>query len=92
MISNALSQLGSFLNERGVGAILNLLGEYYHERSSAFGDTMEYCHLIAEIGDRELNASISVKPSQIGLEVGNDVFEENLAQIVDHAVEYDVFV
>lgn len=80
------------LNERGVGAILNLLGEHYHERSSAFGDTMEYCYLVAEIGDRKLDASISVKPSQIGLDAGKDVFKENLAQIVDRAVESDVFV
>jgi proline dehydrogenase len=33
-----------------------------------------------------------VKPSQIGLDVGDEVFEENLARIVDGAADRDVFV
>ncbi|WP_049934039.1 proline dehydrogenase family protein [Halarchaeum acidiphilum] len=80
------------LNARGVSAILNLLGEHYHERTPAFGDTMEYRYLAAEIDERDLDASISVKPSQIGLDIGADVFAENLADIVDHATEHGVFV
>lgn len=80
------------LNDRGISAILNLLGEHYHERSPAFEDTEEYCHLAAEIDDRNLDASISVKPSQVGLDVGTGVFAENLELIVDHAIDHDVFV
>lgn len=80
------------LNDRGISAILNLLGEHYHERTPAFGDTEEYCYLAAEIADRGLDASISVKPSQVGLDVGTDVFAENLAHVVDRAIDHDVFV
>jgi len=80
------------LNKRGVSAILNLLGEHYHERTPAYGDAEEYRYLVEEIADRDLDAAVSVKPSQIGLDVGADVFAENLALVVECAVDRGVFV
>lgn len=82
----------SELNQQGLSAILNLLGEHYHDGTPALKDTKEYCYLVAEIAERNLDASISVKPSQIGLDIGTGVFAENLAHIIDYAVDHDVFV
>ena len=91
------------LAERDVGTILNLLGEHYHDRGPADEDADAYCDLVDGIVARDARACISVKPSQIGLDVGADegerptpagrtAFEENLGRIVDHAAERDVFV
>ncbi|WP_135822214.1 proline dehydrogenase family protein [Halostella litorea] len=80
------------LNGRGVSAILNLLGEHYDERGPAAEDAEEYRRLTAEIAERGLDASISVKPSQVGLDVGDDAFAENLTDIVGNAIDHDVFV
>jgi proline dehydrogenase len=80
------------LNERGMGAILNLLGEHYDERGLADGDAATYRHLLSDIASADLDACISVKPSQIGLEVNTDLFNENLANIVDTARETETFV
>lgn len=80
------------LNDRGVGAILNLLGEHYHENTPAFGDAQEYRYLVEEIDASDLDAAVSVKPSQVGLDIGADVFAENLGGVVDAAIEHDVFV
>ncbi|NEU58423.1 proline dehydrogenase family protein [Halorussus sp. MSC15.2] len=77
------------VNDRGVSAILNLLGEHYEDRSPADADADAYVELAAAIADRGSDACISVKPSQIGLGVGDAVFRENLARIVDAA---DCFV
>jgi proline dehydrogenase len=71
------------LNARGVKGILNLLGEHYEDRVDADADADAYIDLAAAIAEREVDACISVKPSQIGLEVGDAAFEENLARIVD---------
>jgi proline dehydrogenase len=79
-------------NDRGVGVILNLLGEHYDERGPAEADAAAYCDLVADIGDSDLRACISVKPSQLGLDVGEDVFRENLARVVERAAEAGVFV
>ncbi|MFC7070869.1 proline dehydrogenase family protein [Halobaculum lipolyticum] len=73
------------LNRQGVGAILNLLGEHYHERAGADEDADAYVALVEELAERDLDACVSVKPSQIGLDVSDEVFEENLARIVDCA-------
>jgi proline dehydrogenase len=81
------------LNEDGVGAILNLLGEHYDECGPADADTVAYCELVAEIAAAAgLAARISVKPSQLGLDVGESVFRENLARVVETADDRGVFV
>jgi proline dehydrogenase len=73
------------LNQRGVAGILNLLGEHYEERPPADADADAYVDLVEAIADRHLDACVSVKPSQIGLDIGDDAFEENLARIVEAA-------
>ncbi|WP_128905569.1 proline dehydrogenase family protein [Halorubrum amylolyticum] len=73
------------LNDRGVAGILNLLGEHYEERPPADADADAYVDLVEAIADRNLDACVSVKPSQIGLDVGDDAFRENLARIVEAA-------
>ncbi|NIB99704.1 proline dehydrogenase family protein [Halobacterium sp. R2-5] len=79
------------LNDRGVEAILNLLGEHYEERPPADEDAAAYEDLVRDIDSSGVDACISVKPSQIGLDVGDDVFAENLAGIVEVADEHGVF-
>ncbi|SEW12425.1 proline dehydrogenase family protein [Natrinema salifodinae] len=80
------------LNERGVKAIVNLLGEHYDEREPVAADAAEYRALVADIAGSGLDACISVKPSQLGLDLGEDVFRAELAEIVDAAAEHGVFV
>jgi len=77
------------LNARGVKGILNLLGEHYEDRADADADADAYIDLAEGLERRDLDGCISVKPSQIGLEVGDSAFEENLARIVEAA---DCFV
>ncbi|PSP26025.1 proline dehydrogenase [Halobacteriales archaeon QH_10_67_22] len=79
-------------NERGIGVILNLLGEHYHERDPADADAETYCRLLADMAGTDLQACLSVKPSQLGLDVSEDVFRENLARVVEAADEHGRFV
>ena len=75
------------LNDDDIGAILNLLGEHYEKRGPADEDTDTYRELLAELGTTDLDACISVKPSQLGLDVGEGLFRENLERVVEAAVE-----
>jgi len=79
-------------NEHGVGVICNRLGEHYHERAPADADTVAYERLVADIGASDLRACISVKPSQLGLDVDEDVFRENLARVAAAGADHGVFV
>jgi proline dehydrogenase len=79
-------------NEDGVKVILNLLGEHYHERDPADEDTRAYLDLVAEIGASDLDACVSVKPSQIGIDVSAEAFAENLRRVVEAGEDHGVFV
>ncbi|ELY68087.1 proline dehydrogenase family protein [Natrinema versiforme] len=80
------------LNERDVKAIVNLLGEHYDDREPVESDAAEYRRLVDDIAGSRLEACISVKPSQLGLDLGEDVFRSELADIVDAAADHGVFV
>lgn len=80
------------LNDRNVKAIVNLLGEHYDDREPVDADAAEYRRLVADIAGSGLEACISVKPSQLGLDIGEDVFRSELAEIVAAAADHGVFV
>lgn len=80
------------VNEDGVKVILNLLGEHYDDPGNAAADTDAYCDLVADIADSNVEACISVKPSQLGLHVGDETFVENYRTVVEAAQEASVFV
>ncbi|OYR40458.1 proline dehydrogenase [Halorubrum sp. Ib24] len=79
-------------NEDGVAVVVNLLGEHYDDPADARADVDAYLGLIDDIADSGLDARVSVKPSQIGLEVSADLFEEHYREIVARAHELDAFV
>jgi proline dehydrogenase len=80
------------LNGRGIGAILNLLGEHHAEPARAGEDTRTYQRLVAGVADPELDACVSVKPTQLGLDVGEDAFRRNLDRVVATAADHGAFV
>lgn len=80
------------LEGRNVGAILNLLGEHYDDRAAAAADTSAYGALVEDIDSADLGAAISVKPTQLGLDIDEACFRSNLATIVSEAADRDVFV
>lgn len=82
----------SGLERDGIRGMLNLLGEHYTRRRYADEDAARYVDLIEKIDSRDLEASISVKPSQIGLGVDRDVFRENLELVLEEAYARDVTV
>jgi proline dehydrogenase len=80
------------LEDRGVRSICNHLGEHYDSPEPAAADRDAYCTLVDDIADANLDACISVKPSQVGLGVSEDCFRENFAAIVEQAAAQGTFV
>ncbi|WP_436344743.1 proline dehydrogenase family protein [Natronorubrum sp. FCH18a] len=80
------------LNDSNVRAIVNLLGEHYDERPPVRSDAAEYRALAGDIANSNLEGTISVKPSQLGLDLGEDVFREELEGVVAAAADHGVFV
>jgi proline dehydrogenase len=79
-------------NDRGVYCILNYLGEDLTEVESVRKTIKEYISLLNAIKTQKLIASISVKPTQIGLTLGYDFCLKNFQQLLDVASRTKVFV
>jgi len=79
-------------NERKIHAILNRLGEHTPDRKLIQQYVEEYMKLLETIQSENLQATISVKPSQIGLAAGISLYKGNLLKIVARAEEEGRFV
>ena len=71
-------------NDRRYFAILNLLGEHYAEKGPVEATLKEYHRILDAIEKEKLRASISVKPSQCGLEFGRAYCESMVVPLFDH--------
>lgn len=80
------------VNRDGVSVILNLLGEHYDHPADVAADATAYRQLIEDLAETDLDACVSVKPTQLGLGIGEATFREHYRDLVTHAAEHDVFL
>lgn len=80
------------LSESRLNALLTLLGEKVTEADDAAEVTRHYQGVLEEIAKRELESEISVKLSQLGIDIGMDVVTANLDSILATAEEHGQFV
>lgn len=66
-------------NGRGIHVIVNHLGEHYHEKPPVEATRAEYLRLIARLREANLDADVSLKPTQLGIMIDK---EYALSQIV----------
>ncbi|MEE8405678.1 MAG: proline dehydrogenase family protein [Acidimicrobiia bacterium] len=66
------------LNSSGLLVSLDHLGEEVHDRASAIQATEEYLESLDRIADEDLDSNISVKPTQLGLAVDEDLAMESI--------------
>jgi len=73
------------LNSSGIGGILDLLGEGVTDLPGASQAVAEYEDAVKAIAARGLDATISIKLSQLGQTVDRDACVANLNEILDQA-------
>jgi proline dehydrogenase len=54
-------------NGRGLDAVVNRLGEHYHEEAAVEATVREYLELVARMDEAGVRGDISVKPTQMGV-------------------------
>lgn len=79
-------------NLRGMRAIINCLGEHNISKDETEDSVEEYKRLLDAIHLSNIDGSISLKLTQIGLDVDYDTCMQNLMKIVRHASTYDIFI
>ena len=80
------------LNEKGIKATLDFLGEECRSRQKAEDGTDEYVKLLQRISNAGLDCNVSVKLTQFGLNLDPALAKSNLIKVVDAAAKYDNFV
>lgn len=71
------------LNNDGYMVTLDILGEHVKDRDAAKDISDRYIDLYYEIDKRKLNCNISIKPSHIGADIDNEIFNTNLKSIIE---------
>ncbi len=80
------------LNSKNIMATLDILGENVTDKKMAEKATMEYISLLEKIHEEKINSSISLKLTQLGIDIDYDFCKENLEKIVKKAIIYGNFV
>jgi proline dehydrogenase len=80
------------LNEKGINATLDHLGEHTQTVEAAKKATQDILSALDTICDTGIRANISIKLTQIGLNIDRNLCAENLGLIVKHADECGNFI
>lgn len=77
---------------QGIGTIFTKLGENLTRVEDAEEVTRHYLDVLDKVKAAGLRAQISVKPTQLGLDLDKELCFRNLQRLVDRAGERDTFV
>lgn len=77
-------------NSRGIGAIINYLGEHYTSREDVEAAVEEYENILQRLDT--LDACISIKLSQFGLTIDEDYCMEMVTRVLDDCRRRGVFL
>jgi len=80
------------LNAAGISATIDNLGEFVDRKEDAIDAKNQISQVVEAIHEHELDAHISLKPTQLGLDIDYDFCLQNLEEIVEQAYQYNIFV
>ncbi|SEU09998.1 proline dehydrogenase [Salinibacillus kushneri] len=80
------------LNAQGISCTIDNLGEFVSEKDAAIQAKNEILEVIKAIHSHDVDAHISIKPTQLGQDIDENFCLENLREIVDQANQYHIFV
>lgn len=80
------------VNAQGIQASLDVLGENVHTEQQARDSAAIYHHLLETIAREKLDANISLKLTQMGMDVSPSLAEEIVGNLVKRAAELNNFV
>jgi proline dehydrogenase len=80
------------LNGQGIRGVLDLLGEAVTDLSGASEATKQYLQAVETIADRGIDATVSLKLTQLGLLIDREACEANLGTVLDRGRDVGVGV
>ncbi|MCG3420020.1 proline dehydrogenase family protein [Oceanobacillus sp. GSFE11] len=80
------------LNALGISCTVDNLGEFVYEKEEAIEAKTQILKVIEAIYEHDAKAHISLKPTQIGLDIDYDFCLTNLTEIVEAASKHNIFI
>ncbi|MBI0578922.1 proline dehydrogenase family protein [Neobacillus cucumis] len=80
------------LNANGISCTVDNLGEFVFKKEEAIAARDQILRVIEAIHKNNVDAHISLKPTQLGLDIDYNFCLENLKEIVHQASNYGIFV
>ena len=80
------------LNKHGISCTVDNLGEFVSKKEEAVEAKNQILQVIEAIQENKVDAHISLKPSQLGLDIDHDFCRANLLEIVEAASKYNIFI
>jgi proline dehydrogenase len=72
--------------------LINFLGEHYKSEKEVEATVKEYLSAIDSIKGSGIKTTVSIKPSQAGMDIGKEYCQGTMRKIVAHAKEKGIFV
>jgi proline dehydrogenase len=80
------------LNRKGMTASFDHLGESITSEAETRAEVQEYMRVLGSINENGLDSNVSVKLTQLGLDISGDLCYENTRALVEAAGRYQNFV
>ena len=80
------------LNAQGISCTVDNLGEFVFKEEEATAAKEQILNVIKAIHENQVDAHISLKPTQVGLDIDYTFCLNNIRDIVHQANRYDMFV
>ncbi len=85
-------QAARVLNEKGISTSLDLLGESVTDESEAARSRDEIIEILDRIAETGVDANVSVKLTQMGLDLSEETCVTNMHKVLARARKHDIFV
>ena len=85
-------QAARALNEKGISTSLDLLGESVTDEKEAARSRDEVIEVLDRIAKTGVDANVSIKLTQMGLDLGDEICAANVSKVLERARKHDIFV
>ncbi len=80
------------LNQRGMHVSLDHLGENVSDAKEATSAAQDYINILDRIKQTGVDANISIKLTAVGLDISQELCEQNVCRILEYARQFPIFV
>ncbi len=80
------------LNQKGMHVTLDHLGENVSDEQEAQATTQGYIEILDRIKASGVDANVSLKLTSLGLDISQDLCQNNITRILEHAGQFPLFV